>query len=113
MLESISSIYRLILPEFRPRFFGLVGLSAVVALFEMIGIASIMPLIAVMVDPGAISNSRLLSAFVAALSSAGGAPAVHVIGFVTIALIICANAAALALSWLSVKFSAQLAVALS
>jgi len=113
MLESISSIYRLILPEFRPRFFGLVGLSVVVALFELIGIASIMPLIAVMVDPGAVSNSRILSAFVTALGSAGGAPVVHVIGFVTIALIILTNAAALMLSWMSVKFSTQLAAALS
>ena len=113
MLAPIASIYRLILPEFRFRFFGVIGLSIVVALFEMIGIASIMPLIAVIVDPEGVSNNRLLSILLAALGSEGNAPSVHVIGFITITLIICTNAATLALNWMSVKFSAQLAIALS
>jgi ATP-binding cassette, subfamily B, bacterial PglK len=113
MLAPIASIYRLILPEFRLRFFGVVGLSIVVALFEMIGIASIMPLIAVIVDPGGVSKNRLLSILLGAIGSGGNAPSAHVIGFITITLIICTNAAALVLSWISVKFSAQLAIALS
>lgn len=113
MLAAISSIYRLILPEFRLRFFGVVGLSIVVALLEMVGIASIMPLIAIMVDPGGVSNNRVLNTLLMVLGSGGAAPTVHVIGFITIALIICTNVAGLALSWMSVKFSAQLAVALS
>lgn len=77
MLAAIASIYRLILPEFRLRFFGVDGLSIVVALFEMIGIASIMPLIAVTVDPGGISTNRLLSILLAALGSGGNARAIQ------------------------------------
>jgi ATP-binding cassette, subfamily B, bacterial PglK len=113
MLAPIASIYRLILPEFRLRFFGVVGLSIVVAIFEMVGIASIMPLIAVMVDPAGVANNRLLSSLLGAFGSGGATPSVHVIGFITITLIILTNVAALVLSWISVKFSAQLAVALS
>ncbi len=113
MLAPIASIYRLILPEFRLRFFSVVGLSIIVAIFEMVGIASIMPLIAVMVDPAGVANNRLLSTLLGVLGSSGATPSVHVIGFITITLIILTNVAALVLSWISVKFSAQLAVALS
>ncbi len=79
----------------------------------MVGIASIMPLIAVMVDPAGVANNRLLSTLLGALGSSGATPSVHIIGFITITLIICTNVASLVLSWISVKFSAQLAAALS
>ena len=80
MLESIILVYRLILPAYRRTFFLLVALSLAVAMLEMVGVASIMPLIAVMLNPNGSSNGQGLSNFAQLLGSGGKMPPVYVVG---------------------------------
>ena len=84
MIASILCVYRLILPEFRTRFFYLILASTVVALLDMVGVASIAPLVAVMVDPAALAKSGSMRTLLTALGYGARVPPVHMLGFMTI-----------------------------
>jgi ABC-type multidrug transport system fused ATPase/permease subunit len=111
-LESLSCLYRLIPSDFRPRFFRLVATSFVVAILELIGVASVLPLIALMVDPGALGRSQLLGPVLRGFGQAS-LPPVHVVGLFVIVLFVVTNTMTFLLQWWSTRFSASLAVALS
>ncbi|HXP32184.1 MAG TPA: ABC transporter ATP-binding protein [Stellaceae bacterium] len=113
MLASITAVYALILPGYRLRFFGIAATAILVALLETFGVASVLPLVAVIVDPEALTRSRVFGGVLAAVGFAGKLPPVHVVGLVTIGLFIFANAAALFLNAWSVRFTANLAVTLA
>ncbi|MEI7605815.1 MAG: ABC transporter ATP-binding protein [Rhodospirillaceae bacterium] len=113
MISSIVHIYRLVLPEFRPQFCGIVGASIVVAILETLGVASMMPLLAVMLDPGRLSGNSSAGRVLALLGLDGALPPIHIIAFVTIGLFIVTNIGALAVGWWSVRLSARLATTLS
>lgn len=113
MLESFVAVYRLILPSFRLRFYGVVAVSVVVALLEVTGIASVIPLVAVVVDPGIITRSRVFGGMLATLGLNGPLPPVYVIGLITIALFILVNLTSLFLIWWSARYTAQLGIAFS
>jgi ABC-type multidrug transport system fused ATPase/permease subunit len=110
---SFSSVYRLILPEFRLRFYAVVAVSVVVALLEVIGVASVMPLVAVVIDPESIARSRVFGGMLSTLGLNGPLPPVYVIGGITITLFIFANVLSLLLTWWSIHFVSQLGIAVS
>jgi ABC-type multidrug transport system fused ATPase/permease subunit len=111
-LDSLLSLYRLIPRDFRPRFFRLVATSFVVAVCELVGVASVLPLIALMLDPGALARSQLLGPVLKGMGQEG-LPPLHVVGLFVITLFIFTNGLTLLVQWWSTRFSASLAVALS
>lgn len=113
MISSLRSINRLILPEFRVDFYGIVASSIFVALLETLGIASMMPLLSIMLDPGRLSGNPTAIRILGILGMNGGFPPIHVIASITIALFIITNIGSLAVGWWSVRLSARLATALS
>ena len=113
MLDSITAVYALILPGYRLRFLVIAVTAVFVAVLETFGVASVLPLVAVMINPELLMRSRILAGVLAAFGFAGRLPPVHVIGFVTIGLFIFANATALFLNARSVRFTAALSVTLA
>ncbi len=113
MLAPILAIWKLILPEFRLRFFAILGMAVLVALLETFGVASVMPLVAVLVAPDRVAQAPGVRQLLAMLGMGGAMPPVYVIGSITIALFVLANVAALAFSWFSLRFTAQLMTALA
>ena len=113
MIASLVAVYKLILPGFRAQFFALVGLSVIVAILDMVGIASIMPFIAVMVDPRGMMHNRFLAGMLAAIGFAGTPPPIYLAGAATVTLFAFSNGASLFLSWWSAQYAARLAITLS
>jgi len=106
-------MYRLILPGFRLRFYGLFAVSIVVALLEVIGVASVLPLVAIVIDPETLAHSRMAGGLLALVGIHQPLPPVYVIGVVVIALLVLANLTSLFLNWWSVHFANQLGIAVS
>lgn len=91
---------------------GIIAVSIFVAFLEMAGVASIFPLIAIVIDPDGLAKSPIANAILKEVGLTT-MPPLHVIGFATIVLIVVSNLASLLLSWWSAKFSGRLSVALS
>ncbi len=113
MLSFFRTAYRLILPGFRPGFYAIVLASIFVGLLEMLGVASVMPFIAIMINPSALARNQVAGKVLAAAGFGGQVPPVHVIGLITIGLFVLANVTSLALTWWSARYAADLAVAQS
>jgi ATP-binding cassette, subfamily B, bacterial PglK len=113
VLAAIRAIWKVILPEFRLRFVGLAGMSILVALLETLGVASVMPLVAVLVAPDSISQNKFIRGLLTLVGVGTTLPPVHVIGGVTITLFVMSNAASLALNWWSIQFTSRLMTSLS
>lgn len=61
MLKTYRIIFSLITPRDRRRFFALLGLVLISVAFEVVGIASILPLLQVLADPDVIQTNRILN----------------------------------------------------
>jgi len=66
---ALRRVIRLLTPRERRNGALLLGLIALMALFEMIGVAAIMPFLAVLADPGMIESNRPLAALHARLGA--------------------------------------------
>ncbi|MDE2165867.1 MAG: ABC transporter ATP-binding protein [Alphaproteobacteria bacterium] len=113
MISSIVAVYRLILPGFRLRFYGVFAVSIVVALLEVVGVASVLPLVAIVIDPETLTHSRMAVSLLAMVGMHQPLPPVYVVGVVVIALLILANLTSLFLNWWSIHFANQLGIAVS
>ncbi len=113
MLHSLRAFIRLILPEFRAGFIGILIFSVAVGVLEMVGVASILPLMAALIsgaEPAAGGSAARALAFV---GLGPKLPPVHVAASITIALFVLQALAGLLLTLLTVRFSARLAYRLS
>ena len=112
MWASVRSVYRSVPPDCRMGFFGIAGLSVLVGLLEMFGVASVMPLVAIMVDPARLEGSTTVRALLH-LFGLTHLPAVHIVGLFTISVFILSTAASLWLAWWTNNYVAAVAVSLS
>jgi len=112
-LRTIVSLFRIIPTSLRKRFFVLIVLWVLVGIMEMLGVASIMPFVALLSDPASIKKSTLSSMVASMLSSSDELPPLHVIGFLVLVLFVASNVLGLLSMWFSIQFSAVLGVRLS
>lgn len=112
-MKAISTVFRLISRDLLARFIGVVALATVVALLEMMGVASIMPFVAMLTDPEAFQRSLAASPLGHFLPAGMMLPPVHVLGFVVIALFAATNVISLLSVWVSIRFAAVLGVRMS
>jgi ATP-binding cassette, subfamily B, bacterial PglK len=61
MLETVRKILELLSPRERRNFYLLTGLALVAGLFEMVGVALILPFLAVVTDPEVVHTNAILS----------------------------------------------------
>lgn len=106
-------IYRIIPQGWHGRFFMLMGLYIVLGIFEMLGVASIMPFVALLSDPTALAKSSIGQV----LGTVSKVPVdqlpVHYVGLVVLFLFIIGNVLGLSSLWLAIRFSAKLGMQLA
>lgn len=112
-MSLISSVFKIIPDDWRGRFYLLVLLYVVLSIFEMLGVASIMPFVALLSDATALSNSSIGKMFLALSGISVDQLPVHVVGMVVVFLFVFGNVLSLASLWFSVRFSAALSVRLA
>lgn len=112
-MKAIYTVFRLIPAAMSGRFFAVSGLAILVALLETMGVASIMPFVAMLTDPEAFQRSiggspigKLLPAEIALLQ-------VHEVGVVVLVLFVATNVASLLSLWVSIRFASTLGITLS
>ena len=108
-MGAILLMYRLIPSDLAAKFFWLTAVSMLVGIFEVAGVASIMPFVALMSDPTIIKSSMIGRA----LPAEYAIPPIHVVGLVVLGLFVLTNLLGLLTQWLSIRFSALLGVRLS
>lgn len=80
---------------------------------EMLGVASIMPFVALLTDPRAFEQALALSPVGRLLPAGFSLPPVHVVGIVVVALFVATNLLSLFSLWVSIRFSARLGVSVA
>lgn len=90
-----------------------VASSLAAAVFETIGVASILPFMAVVMEPDAIQRYGPLSSVLAALGADSGGKVTLFIGVGTIAMLAIGNAAGAANLWVQQRFLARTRLALA
>ena len=112
-MRFLMLVFRIIPEDWRRRFFALVCLYVLLGFFEMLGVASIMPFVALLSDPLALGRSSIGQM----ISSISPVPVdqlpVHGVGLVVLCLFVFGNLLSLAATWLSIRFAASLGVRLA
>ena len=85
----------------------------VLGVLEMLGVASILPFVALLADPQALDRSFVAEILESTTSLRLSSVPVHWIGVVVLTLFLATNVLALVSTWLSVRFSNRLAVRLA
>jgi ABC-type multidrug transport system fused ATPase/permease subunit len=112
-LKAISTVLRLIPSDLMIKFIGVVFLATIVGLMEMLGVASIMPFVAMLTDPASFQRALESSPVGSFLPSSMGLPPVHTLGIVVLVLFFATNILSLIALWASIRFSAVLGVRMS
>ncbi len=109
----LTSVYRLIPSGWKGRFWAMVGLATFVAVLETLGVASIMPFVALLADPAVIQRSLERIPFAHAFAADIVYWPVHWVGVAVIVLFVATNFLGFASLWLSVYFSTHLGIRIS
>lgn len=112
-MKAIATAFGLIPVDLKGRFYRVVVLATLVAILEMLGVASIMPFVAMLTDPVAFERSLASSPVGHLLPTGKGLPPVHVLGLFVIAVFATTNILSLVSLWASIRFSALLGVRMS
>ncbi|OQA34686.1 MAG: Heterocyst differentiation ATP-binding protein HepA [Betaproteobacteria bacterium ADurb.Bin341] len=112
-MRFLILVFRIVPKDWHRRFFMLVCLYVVLGIFEMLGVASIMPFVALLSDPSALGKSSIGQLFLKMSSVPVDQLPVHGVGLVVLCLFILGNLLGLASMWLSIRFSARLGVRLA
>lgn len=112
-MHLIASVFKIIPNDWHGRFYMLVSLYVVLSIFEMLGVASIMPFVALLSDATALSNSSIGKLFLRVSLVPIDQLPVHVVGLVVVFLFVFGSILSLASLWLSIRFSAALSVRLA
>ncbi|ANE56390.1 ABC transporter ATP-binding protein [Methylomonas sp. DH-1] len=112
-MRFLMLVFRIIPENWHRRFFGLVALYLLLGVFEMLGVASIMPFVALLSDPAALAKSSTGQLFALVSPVPLEQIPVHVVGLVVLFLFVFGNVLGLASMWLSIRFSARLGVRLA
>jgi ABC-type multidrug transport system fused ATPase/permease subunit len=113
MLETVKKLYRLLDPRERRRFYAVVTLAVTSALCEMVGVASILPFLAVLSDPGWIERSRWLSALYDGLGFATAEGFLILLGFGVLGLVMFSMGMRLVTVYAMARFANMRAYSLS
>lgn len=109
----VTRMIGLLAPAERRALFVVVASSFVTAVFETLGVASILPFMAVVMDPSAIHRYGPLADLLSWLGAVTPARATMLIGLVTIVVLALGNAAAAANVWIQQRFLMGARTALS
>jgi ATP-binding cassette, subfamily B, bacterial PglK len=104
-MRPLSMISGLLTASERRKVFWLSGAVLVAATFEMAGVASIMPFMAVLANPQVIHDNRILSAVYTAFGFEDSNRFLFFTGTVALALLVTANTFSALTNWALLRFS--------
>ena len=113
MLKLVKKLYALLGPRERRRFYGVVLLAVVNGLFEMVGVASILPFLAVLANPGRIESNPALNAVYEGLGFATADGFLTFLGLAVLGLVILSLGLRLASTYVIARFANMRAYSLS
>lgn len=88
----------------KTQFFGLMIAALATALFQMLSIASILPFVNLVMDPGSLEQSRLLKALFTFFKFSSVYSFTVFLGFVMIGIIVISNFVFIFATWLKIRF---------
>lgn len=112
-MRLLITVFRIIPKDWHTRFFLLIALYIVLGIFEMLGVASIMPFVALLSDPTSLQKSSIGQLFSAFSPVPVSQIPVHAVGLVVLFLFVIGNLLGMASMWLSIRFAAVLNVRLA
>lgn len=113
MLTSYRLIWGLLIPAERLRFLGLIVLTIFAAIFEVIGVAGVLPFLSVLADPSLFESQPILARFVSILGLEDTQRATIVLGCVVLFLIVASMATRAFVTYMQIRFSLMRAYTLS
>jgi ABC-type multidrug transport system fused ATPase/permease subunit len=113
MLEAVKKLFLLLNPRERRRFYAVVLLAIVSGLFEMLGVASVLPFLAVLSDPGQIERNATLHRLYDGLGFAAPQGFMIFLGFGVLALVLTSLGIRLVAIFAISRFSNMRAYSLS
>lgn len=105
MIKSYSRIWALLTRRERWRFLGVVGLTLVMALFELGTVAGILPLLSILANPGLIETQPMLIGFAEVFGLEGFREVTLAIGGIVFAVVIIGMAVRAAVTFVQIRFA--------
>ncbi len=112
-MRFLLTVFRVIPKDWHVVFYLMMAFFIVLAIFETLGIASIMPFVALLSDPASLSKSAIGQMLSHVISMPVEQIPVHAVGIVVLGLFVCGNLLGMISLWISVRFSASLGVRLT
>ena len=112
-MRFLLTVFRVIPKDWRVVFYLMMAFFIVLAIFDTVGIASIMPFVALLSDPASLSKSAIGQMLSRVISMPVEQIPVHAVGIVVLGLFVCGNLLGMISLWISVRFSASLGVRLT
>lgn len=113
ILDPFRRLYLILPPSSRKGLYGVVAVSLFSALFETASVASILPFMAIVMDPGIITRYVWIEQFTTAIGIHSQQGAVIAAGGVTIFVLALGNAISAANLWIQTRYIARARQALS
>lgn len=104
---SLSRIVRILPPKQQRGLWVLLVISLVAAIFETAGVASILPFMAVVLDPAIIARHPAFTAVLVALGAQSVQDSLVLVGILTVAVLLLGNAASAGTQWAQLRFMAN------
>ncbi|OQA34683.1 MAG: Lipid A export ATP-binding/permease protein MsbA [Betaproteobacteria bacterium ADurb.Bin341] len=112
-MKLVLLVYELIPKDWKRKFFFLMLVYVVLGVLEMLGVASVLPFIALLSDPQVLEKGFVAGIVGSVTSVKLSSVPVYWIGAFVLTLFLATNMLALLSTWLSVRFSNRLAVRLA
>ena len=113
MLKMVRKLFGFLGPRERRRFYGVVTLSVLNGLFEMIGVASILPFLAVLANPGRIETSATLNRIYTGLGFTTTQGFLVFLGLTVLGLVVLSLTLRLVSTYVTARFANMRAYSLS
>jgi ATP-binding cassette, subfamily B, bacterial PglK len=101
----IRRLWRLFGPDDRRRLASVAPLLVLAALVEVVGVAAVMPFLALLADPGSLAVVPFVGPWLASVDAAAAAAALPIAGLVLATLLVLANLLLIATSWWVHRFA--------
>ena len=101
----LRRLWRLFGPDERRRLLTIAPLLAFAAAVEVVGVAAVMPFLALLADPGSLAGLPLVGAWLGGIDPAAAAEALPLAGLALASLLLLANTLLIATSWWVHRFS--------
>jgi ATP-binding cassette, subfamily B, bacterial PglK len=107
-VRNLYTVFKILPKNWRGRFVLLILFFILIGIFEMLGVASIMPFVALLSDPSGVNQSAIGKFFLKFVGRSLVDIPLHYIGCIVLSLFILGNVLGFISLWVSTRFAARL-----